>query len=209
MRHRNAQSGTALLETMMALLVMALMATALATTLGSGVRVFARSGVLSEELALALARRDLRYWLDHAMNAPVPGDARPLFVGRSDGFDALTLPPDGPFWPGWATGLTLAPDGELLARGQDPSGNSQIMQLRIAPEGQWISVRYWGRMHLDHSPGWRADWPTSDILPILVQIRFLGPGRALPPLTLRPTRAVLQSEMSLSSLLPPALPSRP
>jgi type II secretory pathway pseudopilin PulG len=206
---RAAQSGITMLETMIALLIMALMAVALSATLGSSVRVFARGGALNAELAQALARRDLRLWLDHAMTTAAPDDTRPLFVGRADGFDVLVLPPDGLFWPGHATALALAPDGMLRATGRDAAGVPQERALRLAPDGWRISLRYWGRTRPDQLPDWRSDWPADAALPDLMQIRFDGPGRALPPLTLRPARAAFQSEMSLSSLLPPALPSRP
>lgn len=206
---RNPRSGLTLLETMIALFIMAIMAVSISTVFSGGVRLLVRSGIVNGELKQSLARHDLRHWADHAMTAPAPDDPRPLLTGQPDGFDLLVLPPDGPFWAGWATRLTLHPDSMLTAEGKNAQGEVQTLTLRLGPDSTSVSLRYWGKVHLYSPKNWRNDWPVGSSLPDLIQIRFHGSGQQPPPLTVRPARAIFQREMSASSLLPPALPSRP
>ncbi len=207
--NRDPRAGLTLLETMIALLIMALMAVGISAMFGAGVRVLVRSGAVNGELKQSLARRDLRHWADHAMTVSAPDDPRPLLMGRPDGFDLLVLPPGGPFWGGWATRLTLHPDSTLTAEGKNAQGEIRTLVLRLGPDSTSVSLRYWGKIQLYSPNSWSNVWPVASSLPDLIQIRFHGSGQQPPPLTVRPARAIFQREMSLSSLLPPALPSRP
>lgn len=206
---RNTQAGSALLETMIALLVMAMIAVMMSGVMGSGVRVLARSAALGDDVEQALHRRDTRLWLEHAIMQPVSGAPRAGFVGTQTGLKAQVIPPSGAFWPGMVTILTLEYNSQVTAEGQDAAGRPVLRQMQLAPDGQKVSLLYWGRRAANQDNTWYSDWPAEAALPSLVKITFVGPGRPVPPLTIRPAKAELQSEMSLSSLVPPALPSAP
>ena len=206
---RNPRAGAALLETIIALLVMAMIAGLMSGVMGGSVRVLVRSASLGDDLAQAFNRRDLRLWLEHAIIEPDIGGPYAGFVGTETGFSALVLPPGGTFWPGVPTQLTLSETAQLLTQGQDENGEQVIRQAALAPEGQTISILYWGRHAENQGDTWYFTWPSEAPLPGLVKISFSGTGRPVPPLIIRPAKAFIQSEMSLSSLVPPALPSAP
>ena len=210
MNVRNPQSGVTLLETMVALLIMAMVAMLLSSALGGTARTFNRGGGVSVSIDQALARRELRQWVEHALITSVPGDTRDLFQGTASGFALLTLPPSGAFWPGAATLIETSPSPSVSAEGLLPETRAKgIVQVTIAPPDTQLSYRYWGSTTANAPPGWHDRWPAGAGLPGLIRIDFSGPQRPLPPMVIRPGKAWLQSEMSLSSLVPPALPSRP
>lgn len=209
MTKRRATAGTSLLETMFALLVMAMMAMMVSGTLSNSVRVLTRSGVVSDEIEFAMARRDVRRWLEQALSLPEPGKTGPVFVGAESSFSADVLAPDPLFWPGKAAVLRLDTGPSLFATGVDASGRPTRRVFSIAPEGHRLMISYWGRPTESSALAWRTSWSSALGPPILMKISFAGQGRPIPPLTIRVGKAFVQSEMSLSSLVPPALPSRP
>ena len=206
---RSSQAGLTLLETMIALLIMAMIAAMFSGALGTGARVLVSGATLGTDLQDALGRRDLRTLLEHQLETSPPDDGRPLFTGRADSLEALVLPSDPAYWPGVATVVVISPDASVTATGRDAEGREVARSFRLATEGSRIDIAYWGRIAPDQLPAWYQDWPASAPPPDLVKITFSGPGRPLPPLAIRPSKAFVQSEMSLSSLVPPALPSRP
>lgn len=209
MNWRNRRAGVALLETLIALLVMAMIAALVSGVTGGSIRVLVRSAALGDDLQQALNRRDLRLWLEHAIIEPVIGGPFAGFVGTETGLSALTSPPAGTFWPGAPTSVTLTENAQFVAQGQGEDGQPVLRQGALAPEGQRISLLYWGRLAENQGDTWYFNWPSAAPLPGLVKITFTGPGRPVPPLIIRPAKAFHQSEMSLSSLVPPALPSAP
>lgn len=210
MNGRDFQSGITLLETMVALLVMAMVAMLLSSGLGGTARSFSRGDVMTAEVESALARRELRQWVEHALISPVPGDTRALFEGTSTGLAFLTVSTSPAFWPGEALHVELSTGPRVTARGLSPNmQGEQTSSLTIAPPEVQLSFRYFGRLTADAPPGWHDTWPASAGFPGLVRIDFAGLSRPLPPMIIRPGKAWFQSEMSLSSLVPPALPSRP
>ena len=78
MSGRNRQSGVTLLETLIALLIMAMVAAILSSGFGTSVRSLNRSAEVASWVDQALARHDFRLWLENALPAPVPGDGRAL-----------------------------------------------------------------------------------------------------------------------------------
>lgn len=211
MRFRNPRSGVSLLETLIALLVMAMVAALLSAGFGSGARYLTRSQASSLLVEQAVARHELRIWLEYALEGPVPDDDRTIWTGTSDNLAFLTVPQDGFFWPGKATQVLLAAaDPTARAVGVAPARMSeQERVLRLAPEGVRLRFRYWGKPSSEELPNWQDSWSADAGLPGLVRITFEGDGALPAPMVVRPAKAWRQSEMSLSSLVPPALPSRP
>jgi Tfp pilus assembly protein PilV len=207
---RNPKAGVTLMETMVALLIMAMVAVLLSSGLGGTARSFNRSDDAAAAIDQALARNDLRNWLEHALPSPAPGDQHPLFLGSASEITFLTVPPSASFWPGLATQVDLDTTPTVTVQGLSQEDREERRQsLAIAPTEARLSFRYWGQISLDAAPAWHNNWPASAGIPILVRIDFQGLARPLPPMIVRPGKAWLQSEMSLSSLVPPALPSRP
>lgn len=209
MTGRNPSAGVALLETLIALLVMAMIAALVSGVTGGSIRGLARSAALGDELQQALNRRDLRQLIEHAIPDPLTGGLFAGFVGTQTGLTLQTVPSGGTFWPAVPTSVTVTETAQYMAQGQDENGQPVMRQAALAPEGQRITVLYWGRLAENQGNSWYFTWPAEAPLPGLVKITFSGPGRPVPPLIIRPAKAYDQSEMSLSSLVPPALPSAP
>jgi type II secretory pathway pseudopilin PulG len=210
MTARSPRAGVTLLETLIGLLVMAMVAALLSAAFGTNLRLLSRSQVSAASVDQALARRDFRTWLEHALEGPVPNDPRPLFAGTATELRFLSVPPGGQFWPGTATDVSFGPEPTALGTGTAPDHTAEVgLAVALAPLGTRVTLDYWGRAAPDQSPEWRNQWDPSLGVPDLVRITFLGDGTLPPPMVIRPAKAWHQSEMSLSSLVPPALPSRP
>jgi prepilin-type N-terminal cleavage/methylation domain-containing protein len=208
--NRNPQSGVTLLETMVALMVMAMVAMLLSSALGGTARSFGRSTAVTQAIDQAFARRELRIWLEEALLSSPPGDTRPIFVGTASGVTFLSQPRADTFWPGAAAKISLFAPPSFTATGiTAKNGPERSTTMDLAPAGTRLAFGYWGQTTAQAAPAWHDDWPPDVGLPGLVRIDFIGGPRPLPPLIVRPGKTWLQSEMSLSSLVPPALPSRP
>lgn len=211
MTRRNPRSGITLLETMIALLIMAMTASLLASALGSGLRSFDRGARITVQIETAIARHDVRLWLEHALPAPVPGDPRPIFHGTASQLEFLAQPTAGSFRPGQAAHLILGHDGPLaIAAGFGTDSDTPLQtSMRLAPEATTLRFSFWGQIALDQPPAWHDAWPAGQSLPEAVRITFSQTTPQIAPIVIRPGKAILQSEMSLSSLVPPVRPSRP
>lgn len=207
---RNPRAGVTLLETLVGLLVMAMVAALLSAAFGTNIRLLTRSQVTAGLVDQALARRDVRIWLEHALESPAPDDPRPLLSGSSTTLRFLSVPPGDLFWAGTATAVSLGPDAVATGRGFDAKRTTEnVLALSLAPSDTAIELKYWGRSAPDRPPSWHETWDPAQGLPDLIRIRFVGKGPLPPPMAIRPAKAWRQSEMSLSSLVPPALPSLP
>ncbi|WP_395541054.1 type II secretion system protein J [Neotabrizicola sp. sgz301269] len=211
MIRRSTKAGITLFETLIALAIMSMLAILLTSGLGFGIRYLDRSTSLSAAVDQALARRALRDWLEHALLAPVPLDNRPLFIGSATELRFLAEATDLRFWPGAAVDVRLGQDSaRLYTNGisADQSTEIEVMVDLAAPDAR-LSFEYWGQRRSDQDARWGKDWPEGAGLPQLVRITFGSASGDLPPMVVRPGKAFFQIEMSLSSLVPPALPSRP
>jgi Tfp pilus assembly protein PilV len=210
MKRRSTTAGVSLLETLVALLMIAMIATLLSAGFGTTTRYWFRSSQATLQVEHALARRDLRNFLEHALPQAVPNDVRPVFAGRSSELTFLAILPDGSFWAGDAVEVTLTVTATLRASGTDLDARTpRVWTGRLASEDIAARVSYWGQAKPDEGARWQAEWDPELGLPDLVRIDFAGDGKVPPPLIVRPGKVWAQSEMSLSSLVPPARPSRP
>lgn len=210
MSARNPRAGVTLLETLIGLLVMSMVAALLSAAFGTNLRLLDRSQVASASVDQALGRRDLRVWLEHALVSPVPSDRRTILSGTSEGLRFLSVPPGDLFWPGNATEVILGPAASASGTGTASDGRTErATVLAVAPEGAKLTLSYWGKAAPDLPARWHDSWSPSQGLPDLIRIAFQGEGPLPAPMAVQPGKAWRQSEMSLSSLVPPALPSRP
>ncbi|MEQ6204729.1 prepilin-type N-terminal cleavage/methylation domain-containing protein [Sulfitobacter sp. HNIBRBA2951] len=167
----NSRSGLSLFELLVALALLAMIATGLAGALGLAVSVWDRSATISasaEEIAL---RSRLRIWTRQAIPpsrlTPIPAQ----FVGHTDGFSFFTLS-ETPF----------APDAAALRVSVTTSGTQILMTAQsIDDEGAEVS-RVEGILATGISPrlsyysdtasppGWQDTWEDTSRLPTLVRI---------------------------------------
>lgn len=216
-RVRNPKAGVTLLEMLIALAVMALLAAIGASVLSFSGRSLARIGDSAAGADIALARHDLRYWIEHALMQSGADGITIAADGDSRRLTLHVLLDDGLFWPGQVTvvtlGLDAAPvDPVVIATASGLSDSDQSptdRTLTLSGMGARLAIRYFGRTSEDSSVDWHDTWRSKDGIPSLVQITISDSLRAYPPLIVRPGKIFLQREMSLSSLLPPTLPSRP
>jgi type II secretory pathway pseudopilin PulG len=126
MTTRNPRAGVTLLETLIGLLVMAMVAALLSAAFGTNLRLLNRSQLSSAYVDQALARRDFRIWLEHALEYPVPNDEKPLIFGTATELRFLSVPPDGQFWPGIATEVALGPEATATGTGMAADQSEEI-----------------------------------------------------------------------------------
>jgi prepilin-type N-terminal cleavage/methylation domain-containing protein len=197
MRRRDPRAGLTLLELLLALSVMAGLAVAAATTLGITARAIDWSARGGPEVERLQARATLRRWIE-----AMPPDA--LLAGDAAQLRFQTFVEGEGFGPGVLALVEVAatPDGvTALARlPEAPEGPS--LRLTLSETGDGMGLRYYGQPGAG-APAWTESWPRPDMLPLLLRLDYrLSEGPA-PPLTARPALTARQSEISLSSLLPP------
>lgn len=210
---RNRRAGVTLLETMIALAVMAMISVLLASGLGMVARVLNRSTDVTADVDQALNRLQLRGWIEHTASTPFPGFELTGFSGGETSFTFEALPGEGLFWPGSPVVVTVNADegGKITvhAAGAADSTSPLTQDLALSRPGTGLRVSYYGRKGPDVPPDWQTNWPADLGPPQLVMLTAATDNPGFPPLTVRPGKALRQREMSLSSLVPPALPSRP
>ena len=215
---RGFRSGTTLLEVLIALAIMAMTALLIAPLISGTGRALGRSSEIADGVAMAISRDELRGWLEAAVAFPASDGIAPEagFVGRQGSLEFFTLSHGGSFWVGeWVKVRLMTISGEegqivrVLAVGLDDQGNSVTRELPLSTTAGTISLEYFGRHEGETDPTWRNEWASVGRLPDLVRISIADRRMVYPPLIVSPGWSHRQSEMSLSSLVPPALPSRP
>jgi type II secretory pathway pseudopilin PulG len=209
---RRSNHGITLLETLVSLAVMAIIALSLSYGMTAMLTFSDRTKGHTEDIAEIAARQLARAIIERAATVPFPGFD---FVGMQGTSTSVTVESwysEPPFWPGAPVLLTLSadPTGTMSSRiaAYDESRTPFEMDQQIGPAGG-ISIRYFGQVPGDVAATWHSEWKSSDGLPQLIEITSGAPSSAFPPTAIRPGRSNAQSEISLSSLVPPALPSRP
>lgn len=218
---RHKARGVTLLEMLIALAVMAMLALTLASSYSAAGRFLARSTVMGQKAEAALARETLRRVTEAALTAPFPGKPARLWEGDGKHLRFVTEAEGEGFWPGEPVIATLGagPSGawqlSLTGRGERHEAPLQ-RDWRLAPPELGFTLRYFGVRQVGAEPQWHDAWAADDGLPRLVKLipehsisKAAALGDLPPPLILRPAYRRLQSERSLSSLVPPATPSRP
>ena len=211
---RERRSGISLLETMIALAVMALIAVTLAAGMGSSARVLRSSGSVTVAVDQAVARRDLRFWVEQALAGAFPGQSEGELRGLANHLQFSFVAVDGQFWAGDPVVVTVAlnenSEVTLSAQGSSDETQRKVNRIQVlAGPNAALSIAYFGRLRPEDPMSWLDQWPPGAGLPGLIRFTFSTPQVNIPPLTIRPGKAIAHSELSLSSLLPPSLPSRP
>ena len=184
---RNPRAGVTLLELLIALWVMAAAAVILSSSLGLTGRALARVGAEAADVDALAARAVLRRWLEE-----MPGAAR--LTGDATGMEFGAMIDAPPLTAARVEAVRLVQEGVAL-RAIAAEG---AVAAELSADGALVGIRYFG------DGAWRDDWPAGmGRLPDAVRIDYIDRGRVVPPLTVIPARRARQSEMSLSSPVPP------
>jgi prepilin-type N-terminal cleavage/methylation domain-containing protein len=212
---RDPRSGTTLLEMMIALAIMAMIAVMLSSLLSGTAQFLGRATLVGKQIDQIVARDQLRTYLQGALVSPFPNYPRSVFRGDGQSITFLTSQTSGIFWPGAAVQVDVSKEPSsgvivLQVEGRDLEENATVKaRLQLTGRDGSIAVSYFGQWSLDNSPAWRADWSAGWAPPRLVRLTLSDADRIYPPLVMQPGLDLFQSDMSASSLLPPATPSRP
>lgn len=214
---RDHRSGVTLLELLVALALMALLAGFGFSLIAASGRATLRSDRTEAAVETLLSREALRSVLETAVAIPNRTGAITGVAGSATQFSVRAILDDGTFWPGTPVDVALGrteasgmSQVELAISGLAESDQTPIeRQTPLSGSGGQIELAYFGAVKFGERPVWQDDWPPDAPLPLLVRIAIRDGERDYPPLILRPGKRFLQSEMSLSSLVPPATPSRP
>lgn len=195
---RNPQAGVTLLELLISLWVMAAAALILSSSLGLLGRMLDRVGTEWNETDFLIDRLTLRRWIE-----AMPPTA--LLTGGPDRVNFTTLVDEHPLSVASPAMVRLSQGSEgvvaVLSDAEIEEG-PQVRRLRLSPNGA-LSIRYFGVASLGAEPAWTDVWPPEAGLPGLIRIEYRIGVRPTPPMTAIPALRAHQSEMSLSSPVPP------
>lgn len=197
MTRRNGRAGVTLLELLIALWVMAAAALILSSSLGLMGRALARVGGEATDVDRISARVTLRRWLEE-----MPLGAR--LTGDAGGVTFFTLIDTPPLTAAELVAVRVSGEGGAV-RAEAGSGTGDgALSVVLAPVGEVTGLRYFGAPGPGDRVEWRADWPEAATAPPdLIRLEYTDGVRVMPPLTVTPARKARQSEMSLSSPVPP------
>lgn len=205
--------GVTQLEVLFSLAVMGLIAVGLSQALSFQLRASNYGlGVERGDTEL-LAQHDLRQLIE---SIPLDFDdqtARHIFAGNSQSINFMALDSDAS-----ASGdasiaaryqLALNAKAELRlskiqnAQPTSPGGRPGPSDQIIASEVSALEISYYGRITNEVEAKWHPSWSDPIQFPDLIKLEWLKAGVVKPPLTIVPARIGHQSEISLSSLVPP------
>lgn len=182
---RNGRAGVTLLEMLIALWVMAAAAVILSSSLGLTGRALQRVGSEAADVDALAARVVLRRWLEEMpVAARLTGDAAGMEFGA-----LIDVPP---LTAARVETVRFGMDGSAL---RAVAGDGAVV-AELSDDASLTVIRYFGE------GVWREEW-TAGSLPEAIRIEYLDRGRIVPPLTVIPARRARQSEISLSSPVPP------
>ncbi|TNC71351.1 hypothetical protein [Rubellimicrobium roseum] len=195
---RNPRAGVTLLELLLSLALMAAIGLGLASVLGLTGRASLRVTAAEATTDLLLTRHSLRDWIEAAPRTAA-------FEGGPEALRFEMLTDEPPFSAAYPTTVSLGRDGDGAVAIDVASDyeDAVAQRLILSPAGS-LRISYFGDpTGAAAAPAWHADWPALAGPPDLVRIEYDGPEGPLPPLTAIPALEARQSEMSLSSPLPP------
>jgi prepilin-type N-terminal cleavage/methylation domain-containing protein len=214
MSHRKPRRGFTLLELMISLAVMAMIALMVGSSLSTLARMIERSAGYGASIDHALARRQLMTMVEATLPTAFPGAEGSIVSGTETRLTFQAIMDDGVFWPGVPVTAILEMSElkavTLTSTGISDDTKSELTTFAtLSGTGAQLDIRYFGRRTASEDPSWFSTWPADQGLPILIKVTITDDGDVGPPIVIQPAKSYGQSEMSLSSLVPPATPSRP
>lgn len=206
---RSSNAGITLLETLVSLAVMAIIALMLAQGMSAMLSFSDRNNSGSEEVDEIAARLQLRRIVEWAADAPFPGFPVVGFHGDNQSVTVESWYPEAPFWAGAPVVVIVSADkmGAVHAKssGLDLQQKPFTLDQVVSGSGGLV-VRYFGQKRDNSKREWHDEWSAEDGIPELLELASDGPTASFPPTAIRPAKQRLQGAMSLSALLPSALP---
>lgn len=215
---RTSEAGVSLLEVLIALAIMALIAYLISPLLSSSTRALLISSDIEENATMAFSRYELKVWLESAIanSSDDAGAKNVSFQGFSDQIHFEMVEDNGFFWPGLNVSVSISAQGEngnervvAVANGYSQNEVVQQKKLTLSSVAGTIEFEYFGRLNDMNEESWSSSWTDQNSLPELVRIWVKDKNTEFPPLVISVGTVFSQNEMSLSSLVPPAIPSRP
>ena len=196
MPRRNPRAGLSLLELLIGLWVMAAAALILASALGMTGRALSRIGAGAADISLLTDRNRLRHWIEAMpLGAVLSGDTL--------GMSFATLIDEPPLDMATLTVVEVLQQGTAIALRAGPADGPSLTGT-LAETGKIVEIRYYGSPDLTSPKAWHDAWPgSSGTLPDLIRIDYESGGAPAPPLSVIPALWARQSEISLSSPVPP------
>jgi len=175
------RSGLSLMELLVALVLVAVIAGALASTTSFGVRLLDRTETLQEGSPEIALRGRLRHWLRSALPPTRLAGFPTAFIGTETKVQFTTLTP-APFAPDSAALRIIidatTTDLTMIVEELDDDGAVLNTRSRIlATDLQNGRISYFSDQ--PENPGWRVSWDDPARLPDLVQIT--GDEGGMPP----------------------------
>ncbi|SMX38158.1 PulJ/GspJ family protein [Octadecabacter ascidiaceicola] len=195
MNQRTSNAGMALLEVLIALVLMSAIAIALASIGRTGSQVWARVENGASPSAAALARFEL---LKHFEAIPLAGPQNPLeqvLRVEDDGKTIAVFSPDRGWWQ-----ASWSPTAFTFSQVGDQPNLDNLLYVDISD----VTVSFYGSKMPRSPSGWFSDWHNATLVPQLIKFEVTGAdGRVFPPLAVQPGKIERHREISASSLFPP------
>ena len=194
---RDRQAGMSILELLIALALLAMIASILAGSISTGARVWERSKTLTAQDQRVVLRAELRRWIE-AMKPPSrPTGLKQEALGTATRLQFLTSAFFAHHPPESEARVTLEVTGSADRTGQvlkvtlealDTDGSIAAREDRIlAGTLSEASLRYYRAAAEQRPGGWQDAWTSQRALPALISIAAgAGDGREWPVLTVRP-----------------------
>jgi prepilin-type N-terminal cleavage/methylation domain-containing protein len=165
------QHGFTLLETLIAITLMAFLTLGLTAALKLGLAFPGAAQSLDRMGPVAAVQTFLRRELSSALALPAADWDGVAFLGASSAFEMIGAMPERAAAGGLhEVRLSLQGDRLMLRwRRLDPPGPAQERTLLDHVSG--LDIAYWGSRHDTEAAAWRADWSAAQYLPALVRIR--------------------------------------
>lgn len=193
MQSRNSSSGVTLLEVLLSMVILGLIGAAMSSMIGTGTRVWDRVGANSAVVDGAVQRLAMRQAMEGLPTVTLSRPLDSILDTQRDGFSF------GEDIEANTNFSVKHEDGRLLFH-NIANGPPQTAYANI----QTVKFNYFGRKNIRETAQWYGDWSEASLLPLLIKIESTQVGGLVnPPITMQPARTARQSEISLSSLVPP------
>ncbi|MEP2149206.1 MAG: prepilin-type N-terminal cleavage/methylation domain-containing protein [Roseobacter sp.] len=207
MRGRQRDAGVALLEMLIALMIMAMLAAMTASAFGTFGRVLSSVTRGDNRVDWLLSQRQVQNWAQDRPNGFNQGMPIRL-TGDKRSIQFQTTDRSGRYWQGALvtieirlenTQLIAVVTGQLSPTTKTETTNITLDQGPVSS----LEMSYYGKHELDTGARWGTKWSSELHIPKLVKIEWQGPRGVSVPLILELGLTESQSFRSLSSLSPP------
>jgi type II secretory pathway component PulJ len=167
----SGEGGFTLLETLIAITLMAFLTLGLTAALKLGLAFPGAAQRVDKMAPMAAVQTFLRRELSSALALPAAEWDGVAFLGSASAFEMIGAMPERAAAGGLhEVRLSLVGDRLMLRwRRLDPAGPPQERALLDHVAG--LDIAYWGSRHDTEAASWRGDWRAAQYLPALVRIR--------------------------------------